>query len=100
MESHEEEPGVDHQDSFSPVIYNMTFRIILVMWMKYGWEAEIIDIETAFLYRNLREEIYFKIPDGYKKYTSKKSDKNDCIILDQTIYGLMQAARQFFKKND
>ena len=24
-------PGVDHQDSFSPVIYNTTFRIILVM---------------------------------------------------------------------
>ena len=32
-------PGVDHQDSFSPVIYNTTFRIILVMMIKYGWEA-------------------------------------------------------------
>ena len=25
-------------------------------------------------------------------------DKNDCLILDQAIYGLVQAARQFFKK--
>ena len=68
------------------------------MWIKYGWEAEIIDIKTAFLYGNLEEEIYLKIPDGYKKYTSKKIDKNDCLILDQAIYGLVQAARQFFKK--
>ena len=51
-------PGVDHQDSFSLVIYDTTFRIILVMWIKYGWEAEIIDIETAFLFGNLEEEIY------------------------------------------
>ena len=50
-------PGVNHQDSFSPIIYNTTFRIILVMWIKYKWEAEIIDIETAFLYGNLEEEI-------------------------------------------
>ena len=42
-------PGVNHQDSFSPVIYDTTFRIILVMWIKYKWEAKIIDIETAFL---------------------------------------------------
>ena len=68
-------PVVDDQDSFSPVIYNMTFRIVLVMWIKYGWEAEIIDIETVFLYGYLEEEIYLKIPDGYEKYTSKKIDK-------------------------
>ena len=46
----------------------------------------------------MEEEIYLKIPDGYEKCTSKKSDKNDCLILDQAICGLVQAARQFFKK--
>ena len=68
------------------------------MWIKYGWEAEIIDIERAFLYGNLEEEIHLKIPYGYKKYTSKKVKKNDCLISDQAIKGLMQADRQFFKK--
>ena len=64
------------------------------MWLKYKWRAEIIDIETGFLYGNLEEEINLKIPNGYKKYTSKKIDKNDSPILDQAIYGLVQAARQ------
>ena len=48
-------PGVDHQDSFTPVIYDTAFRIILVTWIKYKREAEIIDIKTAFWYRNLDE---------------------------------------------
>ena len=68
----------------------------MVVWIKYKWEAEIIDIETAFLYENLDEGIYLKIPDGYEKYTSKKINKNDCLILDQAIYGFVQDARQFF----
>ena len=75
-------PGVDQQDIFSPVVYNTTFRIILVMWIKYKWVAKIIDIETASLYDTLNEEIYLKIPDGYKKYTRKKMIKNDSLILD------------------
>ena len=60
------------------------------MWIKYKWETEIIDIETAFLCGNLEEEIHLKI-------TSKKIEKNDCLILDQAIYGLVQAASQFFR---
>ena len=25
-------PSIDHQDNFSPVIYETTFRIVLIMW--------------------------------------------------------------------
>ena len=68
------------------------------MWIKYKWGAVIIDIETAFLYGNLDEEIYLKIPSRYERNNRKKIYKNDCLILNQAIYGLEQAARQFFKK--
>ena len=57
-------PGIDHQDTFSQVIYETTFRIVLTMWAMYEWSAENIDIERAFLYRDLEEEIYLKIPEG------------------------------------
>ena len=42
-------PGIDFTDNFSPVIYKITFKIILVLWATYNWEAEIIVIETAIL---------------------------------------------------
>ena len=67
------------------------------MWAMYRWSAEIIDIETAFLYGDLEEEIYLKIPEGYEEY--KGNDlKEKCLLLRHAIYGLVQAARQFFEK--
>ena len=41
-----------------------------------------------------------KIPDGYETFvTEDKIDRNeDCFMLVKTIYGIVQAARQFYKK--
>ena len=91
-------PGINHKDNFSPVIYKTTFRLILVLWATYNWEAEIIDIETAFLYGDLEKEIYLRIPEGYREYSARYLDGEACLLLDHTIYRLVQAAHQFFKK--
>ena len=63
-----------------------------------GWDADIVDIETAFLYGDLEEEIYMKIPEGYADYLETEFDDNTCLLLVQTMYGLVQAARQYYKK--
>ena len=39
-----------------------------------------------------------KIPEGYDEVINKEVDKKDCLILQKAIYGLVQAARQFWKK--
>ena len=39
-----------------------------------------------------------KIPEGYDEVISEDVDKEDCLILQKVIYGLVQAARQFWKK--
>ena len=67
------------------------------MWAMYEWSAEIIDIETAFLYGDLEEEIYLRIPEGYTEYKGN-DQKEKCLILRHAIYGLVQAAWQFLKK--
>ena len=48
-------PGIDHEDNFSPVINEVTMRIVLVMMLINGWIAEIVDVETAFLNGELEE---------------------------------------------
>ena len=68
------------------------------MGMVYGWSFEIVDIETAFLYGELEEEIYMDVPEGLAVYLNTKYDQKDCVILDKSIYGLVQAARQFHQK--
>ena len=90
-------PGVDYTENYSPVVNDVTFRIILVIWIIRRYEARIIDIETAFLEGVLEEEIYMQIPKGYREALEKEAD-NECLLLEKPIYGLVQAARQFWKK--
>ena len=92
-------PGIDHEDNFAPVINETTFRIILILMMKENLKAEIVDIETAFSYGNLEEEIFMKQPQGLKYMESESDTDNEhVLVLKQSIYGLVQAAMQFFKK--
>ena len=68
------------------------------MGLKYKWDFEIVNIETAFLYGELEEEIYMKIPEGLSTFLETEINSGDCLIFDKSIYGLVQAARQFHKK--
>ena len=55
--------GVDFTKNYSPVVPNVTLRVILLMWLVKNWDSETIDVETASLYTLLEEEIYMKIPE-------------------------------------
>ena len=62
------------------------------------WSSEIIDVETAFLYGDLNEEIYMTIPKGLEEYMHQDL-KNKCVKLKKSIYGLVQAARAWWKNS-
>ena len=91
-------PGVDHEDNFSLVVVDITYRIIVIMSMVWKFQLEIVDVETAFLYGDLDKEIYTKMPVKIQEILDEADDSDDCVVLDKTLYGLVQAARQFFKK--
>ena len=40
----------------------------MVLVLMNNWEMEVVDIETAFLYGILEEEIFMKIPEGLNVY--------------------------------
>ena len=62
--------------------------------MVHGYSNVIVDVETAFLHGELQEgeEVYMEYPPGMKA----RADK--ILILDKTIYGLVQAAKAFYTK--
>jgi len=69
----------------------------MVLRLVYNLHAVLLDVETTFLYGKLEEEIYMEIWMGYKEvYTDPGSDK--VLVLKMAIYGLVQAARQWFKR--
>ena len=69
-------PGINFSKNYSPVVNDVTFRIMLVMVLHFGYSAKIVNVETAFLYGNLEEEIYMECPQGMKDVK-----KDDCIIF-------------------
>ena len=56
-----------------------------------------MDVETAFLYGDIEEEVFMKSPVGMEEI-DPGSAPEDCYQLKKGIYGLCQAARQFWKK--
>ena len=79
------------------VINDMTFRIVQTRNILEGLDAKVIDINNAFLNGDLDHEIFMKMPEGYKECI-QDNDEGKAIKLDKAIYGLVQAARQFWKK--
>ena len=84
--------GVDFTENYAPVINDVTFRILLIAMIVWKLEGKIIDVETAFLHGDLDEDIYMDCPEGLE------ANEDECLQLLKTIYGLVQAARQYFKK--
>jgi Reverse transcriptase (RNA-dependent DNA polymerase) len=52
----------------------------------------IVDVETSFLHGDLKETMYMMAPKG------TMISKQRCLKLHKTLYGLVQAARQFYLK--
>ena len=50
-------PGIDFSENYSPVVNDIMFCILLLMVLHFGYLAKIVNIETAILYGDLKEEI-------------------------------------------
>ena len=70
----------------------MTFRIVLTRMILEGLDAEVVDIDNAFLNGDLDHEIFMKMPEGYKESIQDYGD-GKALKLDKAIYRLVQAAR-------
>ena len=57
-------PGVDYTDKFAPVAHDISFRIALARMMVEKLDSLVMDVETAFLYGDIEEEIFMKSPVG------------------------------------
>ena len=83
--------GMDFNLVYSPVVNDVTFRILLIALMVWDLSSRVFDVETAFLLGDLEEEIYMQMPKGMK------TDGQECLLLLKSMYGLVQSGRQWYK---
>ena len=62
----------------------------------YSKKQATVEMAT-FLNGDLHHKIFMKMPEGYKECIQDYED-GKALKLDKAIYGLVQAARQFWKK--
>ena len=86
--------GVDYEATFSPVSSKDSFRVIMALVAHFDMELHQMDVKTAFLNRDLNEEVYMMQPEGFVA-----NDSGTLVCrLKKSIYGLKKASRQWYLK--
>ncbi|GJW76461.1 putative ribonuclease H-like domain-containing protein [Tanacetum coccineum] len=88
---HQEE-GIDFEESFAPVVRLEAIRIFLAFAAHMNMVVYQMDVKTAFLNGNLREEVYVSYPNGFMD----KDNPNHVYKLKKALYGLKQASRAWY----
>ena len=68
-------------------------RLIIALAASCGWEIYHLDIKTAFLNGELKEDVYVTQPEGF----IIKESESKVYKLNKALYGLKQAPRQWNK---
>ncbi|GJS10217.1 putative ribonuclease H-like domain-containing protein [Tanacetum coccineum] len=84
-----QEKGIDFEESFAPVARLEAIRIFLAFATHMNMVVYQMDVKTAFLNGNLREEVYVSQSDGFVD----PDNPNHVYKLKKALYGLKQALR-------
>ncbi|GKF21137.1 retrovirus-related pol polyprotein from transposon TNT 1-94 [Tanacetum coccineum] len=87
-----QEEGIDFEESFAPIARLEAIRIFLAFAAHMIMIVYQMDVNTAFLNGNLREEVYLSQPDGFVD----KDKPNHVYKLKKALYGLKQAPRAWY----
>ena len=81
--------GVDFNGVFSPVVKQISIRVLLAIVAWFALQLEQLDVKTTFLHGELEEQIFMYQPEGFVI-----KDKEDHVCrLKKSLYGLKQSPR-------
>ena len=83
--------GFDYREIFAPSAKTVSVCCFLSVVVAQGWELHEMDVNTAFLYWDLDEEVYMTLSPSFHAPASHKVCK-----LKKSLFGLKQAPRQCF----
>ncbi|XP_035842144.1 uncharacterized protein LOC118488849 [Helianthus annuus] len=88
-----QQEGLDFGETFSPVVKMVTVRCVLSLAVQNNWTLYQLDVNNAFLYGSISEDVYMSLPEGYYA----KNESEVCKLV-KSLYGLKQAPRKWNEK--
>nr|GFA22665.1 retrovirus-related Pol polyprotein from transposon TNT 1-94 [Tanacetum cinerariifolium] len=87
-----QEEGIDFEESFTPVARIKAIRIFIANAASRNMHIYQMDIKTAFLNGELKEEVYVSQPEGFVD----PDHPTHVYRLKKALYGLKQAPRAWY----
>ena len=94
----EQEKGIHYneKDIASPVVHDITVRIVLTLMVMASFFGYLLDVSGAFLNGRFDngERMYVGVPQGFEKFYPP----DVLLLLGKAIYGSKQGSMQFWKE--
>ncbi|GJR06354.1 retrovirus-related pol polyprotein from transposon TNT 1-94 [Tanacetum coccineum] len=87
-----QEEGIDFEESFAPVARIEAIRIFVANAANKNMMIYQMDVKTAFLNGELKEEVYVSQPEGFVD----QDNPSHVYKLKKALYGLKQAPRAWY----
>lgn len=94
MRRFSQRPGLDFDQTFSPVVKPATIRTVLHLAAARDWPVHQFDVKNAFLHGDLTQTVYCQQPAGFVN----PARPDDVCLLRKSLYGLKQAPRAWFQR--
>lgn len=88
--------GIDYEEVFAPVARLESVRLLLALAASEGWPIHHMDVRSAFLNGELREQVFVAQPPGFVVAGQERK----VLRLVKALYGLRQAPRAWYGKLD
>ncbi|KAL5731634.1 hypothetical protein ACHQM5_004343 [Ranunculus cassubicifolius] len=91
-----QQPGIDYNETFAHVARHDTIRALIALAAQKGWKLYQLDVKSAFLNGELKEEVYVEQPQGF----TDTQNEDKVFKLQKALYGLKQAPRAWYSRID
>ena len=61
-----QKPGIDYEETFSPIMDAITYHFLISLVVLEGLDMHLMNVITTYLYESMDNDIYMKIPEGFK----------------------------------
>jgi hypothetical protein len=82
--------GKDYFDTYAPVARLSSLRLVYALSVVFNAQLYMLDVNTAFLNADLKEDVYINPPAGYGDVP-----KGLVLKLNKALYGLKQSPREW-----